>query len=416
MSRDGGEALPPRRPKAKPVEESNDFEEEAGEIFHAAPKDFSKKKRSGLDLDNPKAVLSQGPTLLERILFGSVSSAQLAAFCRQLGAYLDAGIDMFRAYSSLEKQFARTALGPVIKRLALSIRAGDDLPEALAREPQVFDPHFLSQIRVAATRGGAPETLRKLAAYYESRQRMIRQARSAMIYPVAVLLIASAVVAFLSFVILPIFASFLERGQHLPGPALFLISYSRFMRDLGWWVIPTVVIVSVIAIRRSYRTPPGKAAIDELCLHIPVFGKILRKLDIARFARSLSSLLEAGVDPISSLQLTKDVMRMAPYRRALEGAISVVRDGGELSEALYASRRFDHDVMAFVETGEETGKLPENLHRLADEYEEQVSHIIKNLGVLIQPIITIAIGGLVLFIAVAMVMTIVTMMQSAMTL
>ena len=111
MSRDGGEALPPRRPRPKPIEEPAEFDDEAGESFHSAPKGFSKKPKSGFDPDNPRPILSQGPTLLERILFGSVSSAQLAAFSRQLSAYLDAGIDMFRAFSSLEKQFARTASG-----------------------------------------------------------------------------------------------------------------------------------------------------------------------------------------------------------------------------------------------------------------------------------------------------------------
>lgn len=415
MSREGSDALPPRRPKPKP--QSVDAEsDDAGAIFHPAPKASFRKSKSEIDPDNPRPILSQGPTLLERILFGSVGSGLLAAFCRQFGAYLDAGIDLFRALSALEKQFARTALGPVVRRIALSIRAGDDLPEALAREPHAFDPHFLSQIRVAAARGGTPETLRKLAAYYESRQRLIRQARSAMIYPVIVLSIAAAVVAFLSFVILPIFASFLEGRSNLPGPALALIGFSRFMREFGWWAIPVFGLVSIAALRRSYRTPPGKAAIDELCLYVPVLGKLLRKLDVARFARSLSSLLDAGVDPITSLRLTTDVMRLAPYRRALEGAVAVVRDGGELSEALHASRRFDHDVLAFVQTGEETGKLPENLHRLADEYEEQVGYMIKNLGVLVQPIVTIAIGAVVLFIAVAMIMTLVTMMNSAMTL
>ena len=131
-----------------------------------------------------------GPTLWERILFGRVSTGQLAQFCRQFASYLNAGIDFVRALSSLERQFNGTALGPILGRVTVAIQRGSTLEEAMAKEPQAFGSMFLSMIKVAEARGGVPEALRMMAHHYETRQRLLRQARSAMIYPVIVLAIA----------------------------------------------------------------------------------------------------------------------------------------------------------------------------------------------------------------------------------
>ena len=147
-----------------------------------------------------------GPTWWERILLGRVSTGQLAQFCRQFAAYLAAGVDFTKSLSSLERQFSGTALGPILGRIQLAIRRGSTLEEAMAREPQAFGPMFLSMIKVAEARGGVPETLKMLAQHYEARQRLIRTARSAMIYPVIVITVASVVVALISIFLLPKFA------------------------------------------------------------------------------------------------------------------------------------------------------------------------------------------------------------------
>ena len=150
-----------------------------------------------------------GPTWWERILFGRVSTGQLAQFCRQFATYLSAGVDFIRALSSLERQFTGTALGPILARIQVAIRRGSTLQEAMASEPQAFGPMFLNMIKVAEAHGGVPETLRMLAHHFEARQRLIRQARSAMIYPVIVLTVASAVVALITIFLIPMFANIL---------------------------------------------------------------------------------------------------------------------------------------------------------------------------------------------------------------
>jgi type II secretory pathway component PulF len=358
---------------------------------------------------------ASGPTWWERILFGRVSTGQLAQFCRQFASYLQAGVDLTRSLSSLERQFSGTALGPILGRMQVAIRRGSTLEDAMAREPQAFGTMFLSMIKVAETRGGVPETLRMLAQHYEARQRLLRQARSAMIYPVIVLTVASAVVALISIFLLPLFANMLKDiagNRQLPLPSQVLLGFSAFVQRIGWWLIPTVMIGTPFLLIHLYKTPAGKGIMDRLVLATPVFGTLCRKLDTTRFARTLSVLLDAGVDVGHSIDLTADVMRMSPMRHAVRSAREKIIGGKELSATLDRTRQFAPDVIAVIESGEETGKLPESLAHLADDYDEQVSVMVANLGHLVQPLVIFILGAVVLFIILAVFLPIIQMITS----
>jgi type II secretory pathway component PulF len=392
-----GDGLPPRRaPKRTP----------------ARPRDLD----ADTGFREPPPIVG-GPTLFERVLFGRVSTGHLATFCRQFAIYLDAGVSLLRALDSLQKQFAGSALGPVLERIAVGVRRGDSLHEGMQREPQAFDPFFLSMIRVAEMRGGVPETLRRMADHYEARQRLIRQARSALIYPSIVLLIATVVGGLLTIFVLPKLVNILAdmfRGKavELPLPTRLLISFSNFIQTMGWWALPVGFIGTLVLLFQAYRNPVGKGILDELSLYIPVLGLLRRKIDTTRFARTLSALLGAGVDYGDSLDLTADVLDLTPFRKAVRAARDAVMEGMELSVSLATSQRFTPDVIAIVDTGEQTGKLPETLERLADDYEEQVHIMVKNLSSLLQPILTLLIGSIVFFIALAFIMAMVTIYSS----
>jgi type IV pilus assembly protein PilC len=356
-----------------------------------------------------------GSGFLERFVLGSVGSGQLALFCRQLGQYLEAGVDLLKALGSLETQFANKALGPVIGRLRAGVKSGHSLSESMAREPQAFDQMAISMMRVAEAHGGIPELFRQLGGHYESRQRLFRQARSAMIYPVAVITVASGVIGLLSYFVLPKLVELLKdmtrgKGIELPLPTRILIAISDFTVAVGWWAVPVGLVVGGFLLYRFYKTSPGKALLDRVALMLPVFGPLLRKVDVTRFARTLSTLLEAGVDVGGSIDLTSEVQMTAPYRSAVASLGPAVMEGHELSEGLRQTKLFDADVIERVVAGEETGKLPETLSHLADDYEEQVEITVKNLGTLIQPLITIGMGSIVLFIAIAFVMAYVSIL------
>ncbi len=407
----------PKRPGAQPppVPQTGDPD---GTTFRPSPArpGSSSRTRAGAGAKSAKGLrstefaseyrepLAPGPKWWERIFFGRVSSGQLAQFCRQFASYLNAGVDYSRTFSSLENQLAGSALGPAVGRMRLAIKGGSTLEEAMAREPQIFSTMFLSMIRVAEARGGVPETLRMMGNHYEARQRLIRQARSAMIYPVIVLTMAGGVIALLTIVLLPMFASMLkdiDRRIQLPLPSRALLAFSNFVGWIGWWLIPLVLAGTPFLIYRFYKTAPGKALIDRLILRMPVFGALCRKLDISRFARTLSTLLDAGVDVGSSIDLTAGVLAMTPISQAVRAAKDKVMQGKELSVALAPSGQFSPDVIAVLQTGEETGKVPESLNHLADDYEEQVSGMVKNLGHLIQPLLVAILGGVVFFIILA---------------
>lgn len=366
-------------------------------------------------LDQKVRTPAEGPSWLERILFGRVSSGQLAQFSRQFASYLNAGVDISRALSSLERQFKGTALGPVIDRIQAAIKRGSTLEEAMAREPQAFSPMYLSMIRVAEARGGVPETMKMLARNLERRQSLMRQARSAMIYPTIVLMLAGAVGIMISIFLLPMFAGILKevgRNSSLPWASLTLMAFSRFVQLVGWWLLPLLLVGSPFILMWLYRRPAGKAIMDRAVLWMPVFGVLCRKLDTARFARTLSALLEAGLDMRSSIDLTADVVVMSPIRRAVRAAREKIMAGDDLSATLDRSRQFTPDVIAVIATGEETGKLPESLDHLANDYDEQIELMVKNLGELVKPLMTVILGLIVLFVILAVLLPIIQLMNN----
>ncbi|WP_165245918.1 type II secretion system F family protein [Paludisphaera soli] len=398
---------PPRKPPEHPPRagygESVFRPSPGGDLDPVRPGSSQSARKSGDPTSRIEAV-EPGPKWYERILFGRVSSGQLSQFCRQFASYLNAGVDYDRALSSLGRQFQGTGLGPVLERMRGRIRAGSTLEEATAPEKAVFGSIFQSMIRVGEARGGVPETLRMLSKSFESRQRLIRQARSAMIYPAIVLFLASAVACLMAIFILPMFASLLadiSKKSQLPWASRGLMAFSGFISSGGWWILPLALFGVPFGLVQWYKTSVGKNILDRILLRIPVFGSILRKLDVSRFARTLASLLDAGVDIGGSIELTAQALAMTPMRNAVESTRLPVMQGRELSAALAPTRQFGPDVIAILESGEETGKLPETLAHLADEYEEQVAFMVKNLGHLIQPLLVIIIAGFVLFIILA---------------
>lgn len=382
--------------------------------YPSSPADRAKTKRAGASRpadpeagDRAVLINDDRPSLWERIFFGNVSSGQLSQFCRQFAGYLHSGVDILKTLTSLERQFARTALGPALARIQTKIRSGATLEEAMRADGRIFGSMFLNMIKVAEARGGLPETLKMLAKHFEARQRLIRQARSAMIYPIIVMVIASGVVALITIFLLPMFADLLadiSRKSTLPLPSRMLMAFSGFMRTMGWWLIPAITIATPVVLYRFYKTEAGKSLLDRIILRIPVFGSLALKIDTTRFARTLSTLLDAGVDFGSSIDLTADVVMMRPIRNALLDARPRVLAGNDLSASLAESRRFNQDVIAVIASGEETGKLPEALSHLADDYEEQVGLMVKNMGQLVQPFLIVFLGGIVLFIILAVLM------------
>jgi type II secretory pathway component PulF len=345
--------------------------------------------------------------------FGRIGTSHLVNFCRQFANYLDAGVSLHRALESLREQYDRTALGPVIGRLQLAVRRGEALTDAMSREPAAFDGFFLSMMRVAEVRGAVPEMLRMLSIQINARARLTRQAKSALIYPAFVVFLSICVATLLTILVLPTLVSVMQdlvRRKHiqLPGPTLLLMDFSDFIVRVGWWAIPLGLFGSAAALVGTYRTPLGKAMLDEVVYLLPVIGPLTRWIDTSRFSSTLAALLEAGVDISSSLILTADTLLLIPIRRAVLRAREGILQGETLSTSVGVSNRFPQELIAMMSSAEETGRLPEMLMLVADDYAEKVDFRVRNLGSILQPVVILIVGGMVGFIAIAFLMGYIT--------
>jgi type II secretory pathway component PulF len=226
-----------------------------------------------------------------------------------------------------------------------------------------------------------------------------------------------AVSLFLTILVLPPLVDIMrsvirDRRLDLPLPTQWLIRCSDFIVAGGWWGIPLVLFGTVALLVGAYRLERGKALLDEILLRLPVIGQLLWKIDTTRFCRTLANLLDAGVDIGSSLELTADTLLLVPMRRAVLEARDSIIQGESLSASIELTNQFPADIPAIINSGEETGRLPEMMLSLADQYEEQIEFIIKNLGTLLQPIVTIVVGGVVFFVAVGFFMGYSTMLSN----
>jgi type IV pilus assembly protein PilC len=367
------------------------------------------KRRPDADDDDEKFAASGGPTLIERVLFGKVGTKQLALFYRQFSQYLMAGMDVPQSLKGLQKHFKGRALGPVIARMIDAVKSGRSMAEAFEREPQAFDRLAVNMIRASESRGAVPEILVELAEIQEFRARTVRNMASASIYPIMVMSAAALCLLVIAVFVGPLFNSVLgdmippANRKNLILPTQLLFKFNQVMMVMGPLVPIFLLIGSVVGIWLAYKTKTGQTILDEIYWYVPIFGKIQKFVDLSRMGRMLGALLEAGVATPDALALTAGVVRLKPFERALLEAEVATRDGDEIGPVFAASGRFPYEVIGLIETGETTGNLPRALSRMATDYEERATVMIKSLSTLIQPIITVGLGLIVGFIAIAFV-------------
>ena len=398
--------LPPRSVRPKSPKPQSDFDAAENEVTF---RPLKSKRRPDGDEDDEKFAASGGPTLIERVLFGKVGTKQLALFYRQFSQYLMAGMDVPQSLKGLQKHFKGRALGPVIARMIDAVKSGRSMAEAFEREPQAFDRLAVNMIRASESRGAVPELLVELAEIQEFRARTVRNMASASIYPIMVMSAAALCLLVIAVFVGPLFNSVL--GDMIPEknrgnlilPTQLLFKFNQVMMVLGPLVPIFLLVGSVVGIWLAYKTKAGQTILDEIYWYVPIFGKIQKFVDLSRMGRMLGALLEAGVATPDALALTAGVVRLKPFERALLEAEAATRDGDEISPVFAASGRFPYEVIGLIETGETTGNLPRALSRMATDYEERATVMIKSLSTLIQPIITVGLGLIVGFIAIAFV-------------
>ena len=345
---------------------------------------------------------------------GKVKLRDLSIFCRQFATMINAGVSLVRCLDVLEQQTSSNRLKGVIRDISSEIESGAPLSRALAKHPRVFSKLAVGLVRAGEVGGVLDETLDRLAGFLEADMELRRKVKAAMTYPVIVMIMAGGIVIFLSTFILPKFiALFLELGMtedQFPAPTRLLMGFSNFLINY-WWACILIAIGSVVGYNRLRATKTGKRYIDMIKLKVPVFGSLTHKISMARFSRTLSTLLTSGVPILQAMETTAGTVDNVLIQDAILAARAAIREGDTIADPLAASKQFPPMVVQMITIGEETGQLDAMLEKVAIFYEGEVDAALESLTSAIEPLMIVGLGGVVLFILIALWMPLIAIIQ-----
>jgi type IV pilus assembly protein PilC len=354
------------------------------------------------------------------ISIGGVSTKQLTTFTRQLSTLQDAGLPLLRSLQILEGQLKPGKLKGVLGEVAEDVEGGTSLSEAMAKHPRAFDRLYTKMVAAGEVGGVLDIILQRLAEFMEKAMSLRRKIKAALIYPVTVVIIAIAIVTFIMVFIIPKFEEiFKDFGVALPKITRFLIDSSRWVAGNnpgqslpGWVFILITPVVLFVLVKLARKATPGRAALDTVILWTPVFGKLIRKTTIARFTRTLGTLISAGVPILEAILITRDTSGNYVFEKALGKVHDSIREGESFANPLRESKVCDAIVVNMIDVGEETGDLDAMLLKIADNYDEEVDVAVGGMVKLIEPLLIVFLGGIVGTIVVSMFMPLVAMIES----
>ncbi len=334
-----------------------------------------------------------------------VKLRDLSIFCRQFATMIGAGVPLVRCLDVLEQQTSSASLKVIIRDIEHEIESGATLSRAMAKYPRAFSNLAVGLVRAGEVGGVLDETLDRLAGFLEKDMELRRRVKSAMTYPTLVLCFAFAIVMFLSIFIIPKFISlFKELGleeDQFPLPTLILMRFSNFVVQ-KWWIVLLIVVGLGIAFMRFKATKTGKRLWDMIKLKAPVFGRLNHELSIARFARTLATLMSSGVPILHALETTAGTVENDLISDAILQSRASIREGDTIANPLAASRMFPPMVVQMITIGEETGQLDSMLTKVADFYEAEVDARLESLTAALEPVMIVFLGFIVGFIVISM--------------
>jgi general secretion pathway protein F len=360
----------------------------------------------------PLELSERGPASAARVEFGGVFRRlrsprnEVPAFTRSLASFLAAGFPLDRALAMCADLLSHPKLESAVRDVRRQIEQGRSLAAALESQGGLFDPLYVSTV-AAAERAGALETgLGALATQLEERRELEHQIQSILLYPAVMMFVGALAVAVLLIFVIPRFVSIIEgTGQNLPWATALLLSFSEFLHRF-WWALGLLGLVLYALVHSYLNTAEGRRAWDRTKLDLTLAGGFLRKLLAARFARVLGTLLQNGVPLPAALRLTAETLGNTVAAQAVRDAQARVKEGESLAAALGRYEVFPPTALRMAAVGEETGKLEEMLFRTADLYEGEVRRNLRTMVGLIEPALILALGGVVAFVALAMIQAI----------
>jgi type IV pilus assembly protein PilC len=330
----------------------------------------------------------------------SIKPRDIVIFTRQLATMIDAGLPIVQCLDVLGTQSPNKKLRTVIKQVKDEVEAGSTFTDALRKHPKLFDDLYVNMVAAGEIAGILDTILHRLAGYTEKAMKLKSKIKGAMIYPITILTVAVSVTAILLVFVIPVFAElFSSFGQALPAPTQFTINLSNFTVAYFKYLVGVVIALGVVC-RQVYGTEGGRLSFDHLFLQLPVFGDLIRKSAVARFTRTLSTLVSSGVPILDALAITARTAGNKVVERAVLATRVSISEGRTIAEPLMQSKVFPPMVCQMIAVGEATGALDSMLQKIADFYEDEVDNAVANLTALMEPLVIlflgVVIGGLVI--------------------
>lgn len=350
----------------------------------------------------PTKLKKKSKDLFENVAFlqPRVKEEDIIIFARQFSTMIDAGLPIIQCLEILQAQQDNTTFKKMLKNIKESVESGQTLAEALKKFPDQFDNLFVNMIAAGEAGGILDVILRRLSAYLEKAARLKRQVKGAMTYPIVTMLIAVVVVGVILVFVIPVFEEmFADFGKALPAPTQVVVGMSRFVKSNILFIIGFVFLF-MFAFRRFYKTEKGRALVDSFILKLPVFGILIRKVAVARFTRTMGTMLASGVAILEALDVVAKTAGNKTIEKAIYTVRSAIAEGQTIADPLSETGVFPQMVCSMIAVGESTGAIDAMMEKIADFYEEEVDQAVDNLTALIEPFMLVflgtVIGGLVI--------------------
>jgi len=343
----------------------------------------------------------------------TVKSKTLMVFTRQLATLIDAGLPLLRGLTVLSKQERDPVLKATINQLADSVQGGNTFSESLAQHPKIFNKLYINMVKAGELGGVLELVLNRLAEFQEKAQKIANKVKSAMAYPVIVLVIAVLIMWFLLVFIVPKFEQIFKDmlgNKPLPELTQIVIGISKAVQDNFMTIIGTFVAV-IIVYNLFASSAAGRVIMDRIKLHVPMLGDLLRKSSISRFTRTLGTLVESGVPILQALTITKDTAGNAVISDAIIKVHDAVKEGESIVAPLEASGVFPPIVISMIDVGEETGQLPAMLLKVADVFDDEVDNAVASLTSMLEPLMIVVLALIVGSIVIALFMPLISIIQ-----
>jgi len=331
-----------------------------------------------------------------------VQQRSVAIFTRQLATMIDAGLPLVQSLEVLSSQQDNKLFKNIIREIREDVEGGSTFAGALKKHPATFNDLYTNLV-VAGEEGGILDTiLGRLAAYIEKAEALKKKVKSALIYPATIVTVAVAVVIILMLFVIPVFETmFSSAGQSLPLPTVIVLKMSKMIKKYIVIFIPAVIVL-IFLFKRYYKTDSGKAVVDRILLSVPVFGPLFRKIAVARFSRTLGTLVSSGVPILDGLSIVSRTSGNRAIETAIMNARASIREGETIAEPLSRSALFPPMVIQMIAVGESTGALDSMLAKIAEFYEDEVDVAVANLTSMLEPLLMVFLGVVIGGVVVAM--------------